>query len=337
MATMPLIAQNHIDTIFSYFDHTLGPREPTFYYYGGFNDWFRISRAESSDYENNRVSSGSVSSHDDKPILATYRYTDTSLSIIGLAAVVDVEKNDSWEYEDTSIAGREPEYLQLYKPIDDSLVLLAQGCWSNVQPRYRLQILSEHSMDYPYIYEVYFDSAITVTDSFYVAATCFNNDIKFIDYREVYTHPITRIWRVTYNSTYGGPFVYSSYIEKTTGRGASGWEGHRGEFSHPNRGAFVLILPIFDTTGVVLDVQQPTRLAEQYTTLTPNPATTQASLFSSFRIHTVELYDTQGRLVGSRKVEDTQAQLDLTAYPKGLYMVVVTTAAGRTTKKLLIQ
>ena len=87
----------------------------------------------------------------------------------------------------------------------------------------------------------------------------------------------------------------------------------------------------------MLDITQPTRLAEQHTTLYPNPATTEASLFSAFRIHTVEVYNTQGQLVEQRKVEAQYARLDLAAYPKGMYVVVVTTAAGRTTKKLLVE
>ena len=45
LAFLPLVAQNHVDTIFTYFDHYQGRRDPTFYYYGGFDDWFRISRA----------------------------------------------------------------------------------------------------------------------------------------------------------------------------------------------------------------------------------------------------------------------------------------------------
>ena len=347
LAFLPVMAQNHIDTIFTYFDHYQGRRDPTFYYYGGFDDWFRISRSAYGNTDGKKLGAGTITNYVGKSIYATYRYIDTSLRIIGVAAAMDIWMDNRYfyrNYADTTIAGREPEYLQLYKPTADSMILLAQGCWNDVQPRYYLQIFNSQpyvTLYYPYIYEAYFDSAVTVTDSFYVAATEFNNHTDTNDY-DKYAHPQTRIWQISYEDTCG-PYTSSQYIHRSTLRGSSdsSWfdphNGYRGEVTQPHRGSGLLIFPIFDTTGIVLDVTQPTRLAEQHTTLYPNPATTEASLFSAFRIHTVEVYNTQGQLVEQRKVEAQYARLNLAAYPKGMYVVVVTTAAGRTTKKLLVE
>ena len=344
LAFLPLVAQNHVDTIFTYFDHYQGRRDPTFYYYGGFDDWFRISRAAYGNTDGKKLGAGTNVNYVAKSILATYRYIDTSLRIIGVAAAMDINVEGSgYRYSDTTIAGRVPEYLQLYKPTADSMILLAQGCWNDVQPRYRLQIFTSQPyvmLYYPYIYEVYFDSAITVSDSFYVAGTEFNNHMDTNDY-DKYAHPQTRLWQISYEDT-GGPYTSSQTIERATFGRDTNWfrpisGGYRGEVTLPHRGYGLLIFPIFDTTGIVLDITQPTRLAEQHTTLYPNPATTEASLFSAFRIHTVEVYNTQGQLVENRKVEAQYARLNLAAYPKGMYVVVVTTAAGRTTKKLLVE
>lgn len=343
LAFLPVMAQNHIDTIFTYFDHYQGRRDPTFYYYGGFDDWFRISRAAYGNTDGKKLGAGTNVNYVDKSILATYRYIDTSLRIIGVAAAMDIWMNNQYlyrNYSDTTIAGRVPEYLQLYKPTADSMILLAQGCWNDVQPRYCLQIFTSQPyamLYYPYIYEVYFDNAITVSDSFYVAGTEFNNHKDTNDY-DMYAHPQTRLWQISYEDT-GGPYTSPHTIERATMGGGrdTNWGGHRGEFTQPHRGSGLLIFPIFDTTGIVLDITQPTRLAEEHTSLYPNPATTEASLFSSFRIHTVEVYNTQGQLVEQRKVEAQYARLNLAAYPKGMYVVVVTTAAGRTNKKLLVE
>ena len=336
LAAVSLNAQ--VDTIYTYRD---GVKEPTFFYCNF--DWFHITKDIDERCEIRHHA------YDHAPTYARYNYIDTSLRVIGVAAAMEIvaDTGEPWSpnnyYVDTTIAGRVPEYLQLYKAVPGDLQLLAQKSWNDVQPRFRIQMISNahgFGIIYPDVYEVYFDSAITVTDSFYVGATCYNN-YRTRDSAGEWgaAHPETIIYEAIYYGQNQENLVSSKLTRKYTITYGDThfdtlWHG-RGDTT--GIGYWMFIFPIFDTTGVVLDVQQPTRLAEQYTTLTPNPATTQASLFSSFRIHTVELYDTQGRLVGSRKVEDTQAQLDLTAYPKGLYMVVVTTAAGRTTKKLLIQ
>ena len=142
LAFLPLVAQNHVDTIFTYFNHYQGPRDPTFYYYGGFDNWFRISRAAYGNTDGKKLQAGPKALSAWQPIFATYRYIDTSLRIIGIAAAISIVQPDPAnfievnKYADTSIANRVPEYLQLYKPTDDSLILLAQGCWNEVQPPY---------------------------------------------------------------------------------------------------------------------------------------------------------------------------------------------------------
>ncbi len=301
LAFLPVMAQNHIDTIFTYFDHYQGRRDPTFYYYGGFDDWFRISRSAYGNTEGKKLQALTEIKYYGKPIYATYRYIDTSLRIIGVAAALDISMESRYHYSDTTLAGREPEYLQLYKPTTDSMILLAQGCCTNRQPRYRLQIFTTDpytTLYYPYIYEAYFDSAIIVTDSFYVAATEFNNYKDTTNY-DNFAHPQTGIWQISYEDA-GGPYVSSHFISRRTAMSGSDttWSsGYRGEVTMPHRGSGLLIFPIFDTTGIVLDITQPTRLAEEHTSLYPNPATTEASLFSAFRIHTVEVYNAQGQLV----------------------------------------
>ena len=114
-------------------------------------------------------------------------YTDTSLSIIGLAVAATMGINEGVRmnieagiytldqcYADTSVANRLPEYVQLYEVTDTSFELVAQGRWDdpNNKPIKKLELIDKPSRGsikhiYAPIYEVYFDSAVVVNDSFY--------------------------------------------------------------------------------------------------------------------------------------------------------------------------
>ena len=90
---------------------------------------------------------------------ARYFYTDSSLTIIGIAAAMRADtvklERDWWghlhnhngipasyndiHYVDTSMANREDEYFRLYKPIGDSMELIAEVLWdTKVPPRFMI-------------------------------------------------------------------------------------------------------------------------------------------------------------------------------------------------------
>lgn len=157
-----------------------GDREPTFYYWD--TVWFdRYLLASGSNY---RWVSNSLEIQGHKPEYARYCYTDSALRIIGIASamyVTDIrmagDTNDAW-------ANTEPEFFNLYEvdPISNDMIPLASKSWNNTTPRYLHRVVVEpdpmvlyDSYDYYPVFEVYFDSAITVHDSFYVSATSNNN------------------------------------------------------------------------------------------------------------------------------------------------------------------
>jgi hypothetical protein len=129
-------------------------------------------------------------------------YTDTSLSIIGLAVAATTGIKESIRmdieagiytldqcYADTSMANRLPEYVQLYEATDTSFDLVAQGRWDdpNNKPVKKLELIDKPSYGsikhiYAPIYEVYFDSPVVVNDSFYVGVTNFNNVLEIDGY-----------------------------------------------------------------------------------------------------------------------------------------------------------
>ena len=74
-----------------------------------------------------------------------------------------------------------------------------------------------------------------------------------------------------------------------------------------------------------------------FTWLTPNPATGMVTVQSSYRLSHVAVYDVQGHLVLEQKAAGTAATFDVAHLPKGVYVVSVRTAAGTTTKRLLVE
>ncbi|MBQ7062179.1 MAG: T9SS type A sorting domain-containing protein, partial [Bacteroidales bacterium] len=85
------------------------------------------------------------------------------------------------------------------------------------------------------------------------------------------------------------------------------------------------------------DTTQAITLAEQYTYLMPNPAKDAVTVASSFRVKTVELYASDGKLLQRKEVNAVGTTLSLEGLPAGIYFVRVYTAAGATTKRLLIE
>ena len=74
-----------------------------------------------------------------------------------------------------------------------------------------------------------------------------------------------------------------------------------------------------------------------FTRLAPNPATGLVTVQSSYSLNHVAVYDVQGHLVLEQKASGTAATFDVGALPKGVYVVSIRTAAGTTTKRLLVE
>ena len=74
-----------------------------------------------------------------------------------------------------------------------------------------------------------------------------------------------------------------------------------------------------------------------FTRLAPNPATGLVTVQSSYSLSHVAVYDVQGHLVLEQKAAGTAATFDVGSLPEGVYVVSVRTAAGTTTKRLLVE
>ena len=73
----------------------------------------------------------------------------------------------------------------------------------------------------------------------------------------------------------------------------------------------------------------------QHTYLMPNPTSDKVTVLSSYRLHKVELFGSDGKLIAAFDADGHSATLDLSAYPAGTYVVRITTSAGVTNKRLV--
>ena len=89
--------------------------------------------------------------------------------------------------------------------------------------------------------------------------------------------------------------------------------------------------------GDTLAVRQPD-LLYRYTNVAPNPARNSVRITSSFGISRIEAYDLRGRRIyESPQLSTFSFPLSTIDWPRGTYLLRITTPAGPTTKKLLIQ
>lgn len=67
----------------------------------------------------------------------------------------------------------------------------------------------------------------------------------------------------------------------------------------------------------------------------PNPAQNEFTVTANTMMESVALYDMQGRLLISKKVEHTQTSIDVTQYSKGIYVLKVRSGNAEITKKIV--
>ena len=186
---------------------------------------------------------------------------------------------------------------------------------------------------YP-MYEKYFDSSIVVDGTFYVGVT------QLTGWAWMAIPPYLTFWTLAYTTS---SYDYNEYhVWKYCYPEDTSWYWPYPE----NRGdEYYLIFPILtpdpdnpdpidpsDTTAV-----NSADLVSRYVTVSPNPATDRVQVLSSFGLTHLEAYDADGRRVAEREASGLEDTLDVTAWPRGTYLLRITTPVGTVTKKLLVQ
>ena len=268
------------------------------------------------------------------------------------------------------------EYLGLLKPVADTLQWVSDSLYVHLSDTpvsyyYDINLPAVYSyQNTPQaVYERYFDSAVVMTDSFYVGITQLSWTREFDDSLGRYVGPelqlpvlVTGYRPVT--SSGGTVDVHGQVVHKVV------WDNqveylYRSEnslgsplYCYPFM--FPILAPpdttvvdttsvdpidttIVDTTIVDTTIVDSTGIAspqllERYINVVPNPAADKVQVLSSFGLREVEVYDAAGtRVLLRRRLTGYTADLDVSALPAGAYLVRVTTPGGTVTKKLIVQ
>ncbi len=293
--------------------------------------------------------------------------TEDSLPVYGIAASLFF--SHTTQLFDTSTKNCF-EYLSLYKPIGGGLVRASDSLY--VHPRttpvayyYKMDNIMGNLQPVPPrpVYEVYFDSAVTMTDSFYVGITQRTWKTAMVesgpDSGEIrYLIPMVMITGYSYgmspvrivhlynrndslvciyydNDHPGVPQTIYPYIFPiltppdlnpidSTGTDTTHVDTTYIDTTH-------IDTTHVDTVGIAM------RLLERYVGLQPNPATERVQVLSSFGLQRIEVYNATGVKVDERKAAGYSATLDVSALPAGPYLVRIATPRGTVTKKLVVR
>ena len=274
-------------------------------------------------------------------------YTADSLEIYGLAGCVinllEREESPYFVY-DTSDYTHSFEYLRLYLPDGDSLRWIAQekvhlrttpiAYYAN----FDTMVPPRNKYIAP-MYEVFFDSAITVIDSFAVGMTYFNREYPYYDAdsnRYQYHYPPLSPGSILLSPGHYVDRYNCFYREDGNGPYALWYHVLLG-------GWYTLWFPILvpDTTtggGTEPDDSLAVQVAlvDRLVAVQPNPATERVKVVASCGMERVTAYNAAGVKVYDQAATGLSTTLEVTGWPAGTYILHIQTPMGVSTKRLVV-
>ncbi len=187
-----------------------------------------------------------------------------------------------------------------------------------------------------YLYEKYFDSALTLTDSFYVGMTQYTfakyYDIAG-DFWEYRTIPFMLLHLLYRDNSAPRPEVKAHQTLHWRDSTRT-WRFYYNGSSLHQKG-FYFIFPILETeVGEEVSIET----LEQLTEVFPNPASGQVTVASSFGLQGVSVYNAAGiQVLEQHGLAGTMHSIDISALPPGHYILHLRTPAGTATKKLVVR
>ena len=76
---------------------------------------------------------------------------------------------------------------------------------------------------------------------------------------------------------------------------------------------------------------------DRYTRIMPNPTHDMVSVFSSYQLKGVTVYDLSGRQMLMEPADGMTATVNVAALPRGTYILAIRTPQGVATKRLLVE
>ncbi|MBQ9312841.1 MAG: T9SS type A sorting domain-containing protein [Bacteroidales bacterium] len=103
------------------------------------------------------------------------------------------------------------------------------------------------------------------------------------------------------------------------------------------RNIFISVLPIIlvprqDTNSSIENFD-----INDYCQIYPNPTSDYVEVMCNYKIYDIEITDINGRKLNKFSVDNFMTEIDLSRYPKGIYLLTLNTSKGKSTKKVIKQ
>ena len=243
----------------------------------------------------------------------------------------DTSLDDCWEYLILGLHDDETDTItsmrwgKVHRKYDTPAYYVATGHPRMLNPNFT----------YP-MYETYFDCPLTVSDTFYIgksqrtATSGYGGDSR-------YDHMCLEL------------LIYQGYEIGTNEYHMWKWcYDYSQDWWWPLRqqtsNEYYMIFPILTPKPGSQNPDNPdpesvteADMVSRYVTVQPNPAEKEARVLSSFGLERIEAYDGGGRQVLAREASGLVATIDVSSWPRGTYILRITTPMGMATKKLLVQ
>ena len=286
--------------------------------------------------------------------LAFAYHTDDTMKVYGVAISSSLDTNiygNTWL--DTTL-DKVYRTVRLYVPEGDSLRMLAERQFyiKDAEVAYYMamnkrDLFMPDSTLKPFpVYELFFDSPVAVKDTFYIGFN-FETNCRYHD------PTLGRVFNYKYTMTLNG--LLPAWV---AGRRDTVTIAQRRTEESPNydQGTWLIRTRIAPQTIVFLyAITEPddgtgggsgsdttltitaSDAAARYVSVQPNPAVDEARVLSSLGLRGIEAYNAGGQKVYEGKAKGLEATLDVKGWPRGTYLLRITTPLGTVTKKLLVE
>ena len=282
-------------------------------------------------------------------------HTDDTMKVYGVAISSSLDTNiygNTWL--DTTL-DKVYRTVRLYVPEGDSLRMLAERQFyiKDAEVAYYMamnkrDLFMPDSTLKPFpVYELFFDSPVAVKDTFYIGFN-YETNCKYLD------PTLGRVFNYKYTMTING--LQPAWV---AGRKDTVTIAQRRTEESPNydQGTWKIRTRIAHQTIVFLyAITEPgdgtsgggsgsdttltitaSDAAARYVSVQPNPAVDEARVLSSLGLRGIEAYNAGGQKVYEGKAKGLEATLDVKGWPRGTYLLRITTPMGTVTKKLLVE
>ena len=94
----------------------------------------------------------------------------------------------------------------------------------------------------------------------------------------------------------------------------------------------IILVPRQDTNSSIENFD-----INDYCQVYPNPTTDYVEVMCNYKIYDIEITDINGRKLNKFSVDNFMTEIDLSCYPKGIYLLTLNTSKGKSTKKVIKQ